>query len=458
MTRRSSRHRGGPADHPPHRLGAVQRRLHRLPHPRLGPEVQLRLHRRRASRRTPSSSSTSPSRTATTSGAAGMPHGVEQQPAPALHRRGVHQLRRHVPHPLGRRRRAGRVRQPRRRHHLRADVDLPRVHQRGARRRSAAHGARSGRHRRHHLGAVGARGGRVGTACTSPRTTGWSTPWPATSCPRTSPLIKPMKQEYIDELTRYRPRRCAAASPARRRRYGRARSCARASGRRRRAEPVIGYGMSEDRRAVPRLHEPHSFNVAWLRATPGEGMLRHRHDGDPDLLGQVRPLGGDAQPGRRGAARGTGPQDMLSVPPGVASVRAARGRRRRPPNRGSASCSSSTAVTAAYASSGRPRSSRPRSTPAGCSTRTATWPGRRPGHRHRGRLSGAVTTDPGRSGGRMRDRRPGSTTRTPDRRARRGRGPGAQLIVAARARHARLRLPRHREAAQCAPKRSTGRP
>ena len=40
---------------------------------------------------------------------------------------------------------------------------------------------------------------------------------------------------------------------------------------------AIGYGMTEDRRAVPRLHEPHSFNLAWLRATPGEGVLRHRH-------------------------------------------------------------------------------------------------------------------------------------------------------------------------------------
>ena len=40
---------------------------------------------------------------------------------------------------------------------------------------------------------------------------------------------------------------------------------------------VIGYGMSEDRRATPRLHEPHSFNLSWLRAREGEGMLRHRH-------------------------------------------------------------------------------------------------------------------------------------------------------------------------------------
>ena len=49
--------------------------------------------------------------------------------------------------------------------------------------------------------------------------------------------------------------------------------------------------MSEDRRQVPRVHEPHSFNLAWLRAVPGEGVLRHRHDADP---------GADVKSGRLG--------------------------------------------------------------------------------------------------------------------------------------------------------------
>ncbi len=34
---------------------------------------------------------------------------------------------------------------------------------------------------------------------------------------------------------------------------------------------VIGYGMSEDRLQEPRVHNPHGFNVAVLRADPGEG-------------------------------------------------------------------------------------------------------------------------------------------------------------------------------------------
>ena len=53
----------------------------------------------------------------------------------------------------------------------------------------------------------------------------------------------------------------------------------------------IGYGMSEDRRQVPRVHEPHSFNLAWLRAVPGEGVLRHRHSETQVLTGEVRPSG-----------------------------------------------------------------------------------------------------------------------------------------------------------------------
>ena len=79
---------------------------------------------------------------------------------------------------------------------------------------------------------------------------------------------------------------------------------------------VIGYGMSEDRSQEPRVHNPHGFNVAVLRADHAEGMLLHRHDesqvlivvsgewlvtlNEPaDVLVEVR----------------LGPDDTLSVPP-----------------------------------------------------------------------------------------------------------------------------------------------
>jgi mannose-6-phosphate isomerase-like protein (cupin superfamily) len=80
---------------------------------------------------------------------------------------------------------------------------------------------------------------------------------------------------------------------------------------------VIGYGMSEDRRAAPRLTNPHSFDLAWLRATPGQGVLAHRVE-EPTVLAVkagrwvVRVGAGDGA-----HAVELGPQDALSVPPGA---------------------------------------------------------------------------------------------------------------------------------------------
>ncbi len=133
--------------------------------------------------------------------------------------------------------------------------------------------------------------------------------------------------------------------------------------------------MTEDRRAVPRVHEPHAFNLAWLRATPGEGVLRHRHDETQVLIvksgrWQVTLNDGDAT-----QTTELGPQDTLSVPAGswrqiqlveagddaatAGHRRAAGGQQRR---------RTGPAGVGARGRRGAP------STPAGCSTRTATWP------------------------------------------------------------------------------------
>jgi mannose-6-phosphate isomerase-like protein (cupin superfamily) len=76
---------------------------------------------------------------------------------------------------------------------------------------------------------------------------------------------------------------------------------------------VIGYGMSEDRRQVPPIHEPHSFNLAWLRAVPGEGVLRHRHDRPQVVLVKsgrwALTLNGDSS-----TTLELGPSDSFSVP------------------------------------------------------------------------------------------------------------------------------------------------
>ncbi|MCW2811324.1 MAG: hypothetical protein JWP61_1782 [Friedmanniella sp.] len=132
------------------------------------------------------------------------------------------------------------------------------------------------------------------------------------------PLIRPMKQEYIDELTRYAPEEMRArVTQPDDRRYGR-RSflCAGLPGGGAELSLVIGYGMTEDRRAVPRLHEPHSFNLAWLRAEPGEGLLRHRHPRTQTLLVKSGRWRVTLNSGADEETVVLAAQDMLSVLPG----------------------------------------------------------------------------------------------------------------------------------------------
>lgn len=97
--------------------------------------------------------------------------------------------------------------------------------------------------------------------------------------PADATLITPMTQAEIDRLDvitaeQFRQR---VITPSDRRWVERPFLCSTLPGGGVELCPVIGYGMSEDRRAVPHLHEPHSFNLAFLRGRPGEGMLTHRH-------------------------------------------------------------------------------------------------------------------------------------------------------------------------------------
>jgi mannose-6-phosphate isomerase-like protein (cupin superfamily) len=136
--------------------------------------------------------------------------------------------------------------------------------------------------------------------------------------PTDVPLIKPMKQRYIDELTSYtrQEMRERVIQPGDRTYRERSFLCAGLPGGGAQLSLGIGYGMSEDRRAVPRLHEPHSFNLAWLRAVPCEGLLRHRHRETQVLVVKsgswqvTLNAGADEQTVRLEA------QDQLSVPAG----------------------------------------------------------------------------------------------------------------------------------------------
>ncbi|WP_426185987.1 cupin domain-containing protein [Microbacterium sp. TWP3-1-2b2] len=100
------------------------------------------------------------------------------------------------------------------------------------------------------------------------------------------PLITPMKQHYIDELTSYSVEelRSRVIQPGDRKYSSHALLCTGVDGGAVDVALVIGYGMTENRRQVPSIHEPHSFNIAWVRATAGQGVLQHRHSRTQALL------------------------------------------------------------------------------------------------------------------------------------------------------------------------------
>ena len=92
--------------------------------------------------------------------------------------------------------------------------------------------------------------------------------------------------------------------------------CTAVPGGRARLATVIGYGMTEDRLQEPRVHNPHGFSVAVLRADPGEGVLRHRHDRSQVLIvetGEWLVTVNETDP----IEIRLGAHDTLSVPPGA---------------------------------------------------------------------------------------------------------------------------------------------
>jgi len=131
-------------------------------------------------------------------------------------------------------------------------------------------------------------------------------------------LIKPMQQRDIDELTSYSVGefRTRVTQPDDRVYSSRALLCRDLPGGGADLALVIGYGMSEDRRQVPRLAEPHSFNVAWVRAIAGEGVLRHRYDNTSVLIVKSGRWEVTLNEGDSAQTVKLDPQDALSVPRG----------------------------------------------------------------------------------------------------------------------------------------------
>lgn len=99
-------------------------------------------------------------------------------------------------------------------------------------------------------------------------------------------LTVPVAAEEVAKLRHWSPqdmrRRCASEEDLRW--SARAFVCNGLPGGNAELAQVIGYGMTEDRDQPPTIAGPHSFSLAWLRAAPGEGVLRHRHDHSQVLL------------------------------------------------------------------------------------------------------------------------------------------------------------------------------
>jgi quercetin dioxygenase-like cupin family protein len=131
-------------------------------------------------------------------------------------------------------------------------------------------------------------------------------------------LVTPMKTRYIDELTSYsvEEMRRRVVQPGDRVYSRNALLCATLPGGAAELALVIGYGMTQDRRQVPSITEPHSFNLAWVRAAAEEGLLLHRHDRNQALLVKSGrwsvTLNGDPA-----TAVELGVGDSFSVPPGA---------------------------------------------------------------------------------------------------------------------------------------------
>ncbi|HZA33177.1 MAG TPA: hypothetical protein VE462_16860 [Propionibacteriaceae bacterium] len=136
--------------------------------------------------------------------------------------------------------------------------------------------------------------------------------------PQDVELIKPMKQIDIEELTSYTPAQMRERVTQNSDRVWVPRPflCSALPGGGAELALVIGYGMSEDRRAMPALHEPHHFNLSWLRARVGDGMLTHRHDQTQVLVGKAGRWRVTLNRGDDQRTVELGPQDTLSVPPG----------------------------------------------------------------------------------------------------------------------------------------------
>lgn len=138
-----------------------------------------------------------------------------------------------------------------------------------------------------------------------------------TGAQRPDLVIEPMSAEQIALLDRIplEGMRERVSTIADRRFEPSALLCAAVPGGAVELDLVIGYGITENRRQAPRISEPQSFSLAWLRASQDQAMLRHRHRQTQVVTGRTGrwavTLGA---PGHSEVVQ-LGRLDSLSIPP-----------------------------------------------------------------------------------------------------------------------------------------------
>ncbi len=134
--------------------------------------------------------------------------------------------------------------------------------------------------------------------------------------PAAGELIEPLSPEVIATLRRYsvEEMRGRVTAADERRWSSRALLQAALPGHAAELAPVIGYGMTEDRDAAPRVVNPHGFSVEWLRIGAGQSVGPFRIAPKQVLIVERGSVEITLENGSSAVA---GPWDVFSTPAGV---------------------------------------------------------------------------------------------------------------------------------------------
>lgn len=81
--------------------------------------------------------------------------------------------------------------------------------------------------------------------------------------------------------------------------------------------PAIGYGMTQDRRAKPKVSNPHGFTVEWLRIEPGQTVGSFRTPPKQVVILQTGVVEIELDDGTTVSSASVHPWDTFSIPGGI---------------------------------------------------------------------------------------------------------------------------------------------